>query len=166
MRVEFVRVIWLRTVSAVKKLLSGRLKSSLGLVTTVAICVVVFTSMVNREGSDTSKDSDFLQRYRVIENVIIKGVVPDTEVNYTIETTSLVQFPEKGRSELFEPRVKQIDSKGVEQVLEAETGIYYEESRKVSLSGNVTISIIHPNQSNTIESTTDKLTLQLGELEN
>ena len=166
MRVEFERVIWQRTVSAVKKLLGGRLKSSLGLVTTVAICVVVFTSMVNREGSDISKDFDFLQRYRVIENVIIKGVVPDTEVNYTIETTSLVQFPEKGRSELFQPRVKQIDSKGVEQVLEAETGIYYEESRKVSLSGNVTISIVHPNQSNTIESTTDELTFQLGELEN
>lgn len=166
MRVEFVQVIRKRAVSTVKNLLNGRLKSSLGLVIAVAIVVVVVTSFVSREGSDISKDFDFLQRYRVIENVIIKGVVPDTEVNYTIETTSLVQFPEKGRSELFAPRVTQIGSDGFKQVLKADTGNYYEESRKVSLTGNVKISVIHPNHSNAIVSTTDELTIQLGELDN
>lgn len=132
----------------------------------VVICTVAATGLINRETRDTSRATDFLQHYRVIEDVIIKGVVPDSDVNYTIESSRLVQFPDRGRSELLAPKVIQIDSKGVKQVLNAESGKYYEENRTVSLTGNVTISVTYPNQSNTIESTTDELTFQLGDFDN
>ena len=80
------------------------LRPLVGLVTSLAICLIAFASLINWEDGDASKDSDFLQRNRVIENVVIKGVALDTEVNYTIETSTLMQFPEKGLSELGQPK--------------------------------------------------------------
>ena len=142
------------------------LRPLVGLVTSLAIFMIAFASLVNWEDGDASKDSDFLQRNRVIENVVIKGVALDTEVNYTIETSTLMQFPEKGLSELVNPRISQIAADGVERILIAESGKYFEDKREVLLEGNVRITVSHPNQANTIESKIDELRFALGDLEN
>ncbi len=132
----------------------------------VAIGLIAFTSLNIQEDSEISNDSDFFQRNRVIQDVVINGVVPDSEVNYTIEADSLLQFPEKGHSDLIKPRVSQTDSKGFERVLVANNGKYYEDTQEISLTGNVSISLINPDRLKVMESTTNKLTFQLGDLGN
>ncbi len=152
--------------SKVKNLLSGRLRPIVGLVTFAAIGLVAMISLVARDDGTVADETDFLQRYRVIENVEITGVVPDSQVNYTIESIRLLQFPERGISDMTEPRVTQIDAEGYKRVLEADTGRYYEVDQEVSLKGNVSIALTNPDQSNTMASTTDELTFKLGDLRN
>ncbi len=149
-----------------RDLLRGRLKRLAGVASIVAICLIAFTSLLIREDSDISNDSDFFQRNRVIQHVVINGVVPDTEVNYTIEADSLLQFPEKGHSDLIKPRVSQTDSKGFKRVLTANNGKYYEDSQEMSLTGDVNISLVNPDKRKIMESTTNNFTFQLGDLGN
>lgn len=132
----------------------------------VAIFLIAITSLIIREDSEISNYSDFFQRNRVIQDVVINGVVPDMEVNYTIEADSLLQFPEKGHSDLIKTRVTQIDSKGFKRVLVANNGRYHEDSQEVSLTGNVNITLTNPDKVKILESTTSKFTFQLGNLGN
>ncbi len=152
--------------SGLKDLLRGQLRRLAGVTSIVAICVIALTSLIIREDSEISNDSDFFQRNRVIQDVVINGVVPDMEVNYTIEADSLLQFPEKGHSDLIKPRVSQTDAKGFKRVLVANNGRYYENSQKMSLTGDVIISLTNPDKVNIMKSTTSKFTFQLGDLGN
>ncbi|MDE0310427.1 MAG: LPS export ABC transporter periplasmic protein LptC [Acidiferrobacterales bacterium] len=150
--------------NGLKGLLRGQLRKLVGLTSIVAIGLIALTSLTMQEDEENSNDSDFFQRTRVIQEVVINGIVPDMNVNYTIEASSLLQFPEKGHSDLIEPRVLQIDAKGFTRTLAANNGRYYEDSQEMSLTGDVTISLVNSDDVKIFDSTTTNLTFQLGDM--
>lgn len=152
--------------SGLKELLRGQLRKLAGVTSIVAVCLIAYVSLINQEDSEISNDSDFFQRNRVIQDVVINGVVPDMDVYYTIEADSLIQFPAKGHSDLVKPRVSQTDSKGFKRMLVADSGKYFEDNQEILLTGNVSITLTDADELQVMKSTTSKFTFQLGDLGN
>ncbi len=103
------------------------------------IFVSVRTVMVNIDAPGIRSKTTQTDRLRTMTGVRIKGVTLDSDVNYTIESQMLKQFPKRKLSELENPYIVQTSADGVRREIHADFAELNETSSVIVLKGNARV---------------------------
>jgi len=110
----------------------------------MAAVAVIFLSartvIVNLDPPGIKHETTQVDRVRTMTSVRIKGVAPDSGVNYTIESQTLKQFPDRNLSELKKPYIVQTSLDGVSRIIHADFAEFDEANSVIVLKGNAKVS--------------------------
>ena len=135
------------------------------IISTSLVAVSIFTIIVvfvSRNDSDVATEPTSIERQRTMSNVKIVGAASESGVNYTIEAEALRQFPDQGISELERPRIYQHYPDGTYRQTRASSGVYHESTNIVVLKGDVVVALTKNDQSGSVVSHMDTLTIELN----
>lgn len=133
----------------------------------VAVCFVVTTIGILVIDDDAGMTPPAVTEIeRTLTDVKITGIASDTGLNYTIETPRALQYPEQEISNLDAPKIIQFFPERQTRTISADTGVYYETSGSLVLTGNVTIIESGDGVDESSVTTTDTLTIELGKSKN
>ena len=135
------------------------------IISTSLVAVSILTIIVvfgSRNDGDVATEPIPIERQRTMSNVKIVGAASESGVNYTIEAEALRQFPNRGISELERPRIYQYYPDGTYRQTRANSGVYHESTNVVVLKGDVAVALTKKDQSGSVVSHMDTLTIELN----
>ena len=129
------------------------------------VCFVVTTiGLLMLDGDIGETSPEIAERVRTLTDVKITGITSDSGLNYTIETSRARQYPEQEISKLDAPKVMQVLAEGQTRTISADTGVYYEASETIVLTGNVSVTESGNGADSPLVTNTDTLTIELGKI--
>lgn len=126
-----------------RKIAASNPLALIGVVLLSALIVICIVALVG--GSQSMKErmgfvsSQLQEREQIVKNVKITRTNPDLQVNYMIESDSLIQYPERGISKFESPVFTEIYSDGRKRVITAQKGTLVESENLLELVGQVEI---------------------------
>ncbi len=106
----------------------------------IAICVVAMFGGTRSELERMAfEGSQLEEREQIMEDVKITTTVADLQVNYTIESIKLTQYPERGLSKFVSPVVTERRPDGSERIISAPIGTMVQGENTFELEGGVEI---------------------------
>lgn len=129
----------------------------------VVVCLLALTlEYFGYQVSETVVQST-KQANRIMTNIKIQGVAPREDLNYTLETSRLIQNPDDGVGRIDQPFVAHFNHDGYFRTAQSDSGIYYEDAKFVVMEGNVRVSVVNGIDLIPVISSTHKMRFNLSQ---